>query len=631
MRFLSIFLAVVGLAMPSLAADPGSGRPAGVASRVVPGAEGKPLALKAPKGGALALVFYSTECPISNEASPELNSVARGVPGEKLAMVGLCVDPDKDASALAAHAKEFTLAFPVASDRELSVAHRLGVKVTPEVVVLDDSDRVRYRGRIDDRYAARGKPNANPRTHELRDAVAAVIAGKAPENAEVEAVGCPLPTPPKAEKAVPTYSGRIAAILKDRCVECHRPGQVGPFPLLTYEQARKRATDLASVVESRQMPPWKPSPGFGPALKSEKTLPEADVAALVAWAENGAPPGDPIPPLAASEDTDEWALGRPDLIIQSSEPFPVPAAGADIYRCFVIPTNLPKDVYISAIEYQPGDRGVVHHVLSYVDMTGQGRKRDEADPGLGYSCFSGPGVEIHGDLGGWAPGNEPSFLPEGVGRSLPKGADVIVQVHYHPNGKPTTDRTRVGLHFSKKPVKQAMQWAAAANFGMVLPAGKDRIEIPARWTVPVDVEALAISPHMHLLGKDMTIVLTAPDGKQTPIIKIDDWDFLWQNTYYFKEPIKIAKGTTLDVIAHFDNSASNPRNPNKPPKEVKWGEATTDEMCIGFLALTKAGQDLTKPGEVDDLRQIIDKSYEAEREKYRRWREAEEKKARGEK
>ncbi len=163
---------------------------------------------------------------------------------------------------------------------------------------------------------------------------------------------------------------------------------------------------------------------------------------------------------------------QPDLIIEPSEDFPIPASGADIYRCFVIPTKLPDDVYISAIEYRPGNRKVVHHVISYVDTSGKAREKDAADPGLGYSCFSGPEVEIHGDLGGWAPGNEPTFLPDGIGRSLPKGADVIVQIHYHPSGKAETDRTRIGLYFSKKPIRQILHWAAALNPGIEAAGGR---------------------------------------------------------------------------------------------------------------------------------------------------------------
>jgi len=276
----------------------------------------------------------------------------------------------------------------------------------------------------------------------------------------------------------------------------------------------------------------------------------------------------------------------------------------------VIPTELAEDRYISAIEYQPGNRRVVHHLLGYVDTSGKARNRDEDDPGLGYSCFSGPGIAIHGDLGGWAPGNEPSRLPDGVGRFLPRRSDVVVQVHYHPSGKPETDRSRVGLHFSRTPVRQTLHWSAAAKLDLKIPAGDPNFEAKAQWKIPVDVEALAITPHMHQIGHDMHIWVTFPDGRDQDLIQIPDWDFGWQNTYYFEKPITLPQGAVLKLVAHYDNSENNPRNPNKPPKEVKWGEGSNDEMCFGFIAVTKKDQDLTRPGEKDDLRQILDKQFE---------------------
>jgi hypothetical protein len=537
--------------------------------------------------------------------------------------VGACVDPDLTDADVASHAKDFHLAFPVVRDREGTLATRLGASVTPEAFVIDDEGRIRYHGRIDDQFADRQKPNANTATHELRDALLAVLDGRQPALASVEAVGCPIPEFTKPATA-PTYSKDIAAILQKNCQECHRKGQVGPFPLETYEHARKRADDLATVVADRVMPPWKPVPGVGPKFKHDRSLPAADIAKLGAWAEAGAPEGDPSELPVPVRFADNWALGTPDLVIEPDVDFEIPADGSDIYRCFVIPTDLPKDVYISAIEYRPGNRRVVHHMLAYVDLTGEARKKDAADPGPGYSCFSGPQVQIHGDLGGWAPGNEPSRLPDGIGRSLPKGADVIVQVHYHPSGKAESDRSRIGLHFARQPIKQTLHWSAAAKLDLELPPGESNIGAKASWEVPVDLIAHAITPHMHLLGRDILMNVKYPDGRVEDLVKIADWDFSWQNTYYFAQPLDLPKGSVVSVISHFDNSAKNPRNPNNPPKLVKWGEATTDEMCIGFVAVTKKGQDLTQPGEKDDLHDIFEKQHEDGRKKYK---EAAEKRA----
>ena len=599
----------LGLATVSFARDATS-----TSLKPLSGPEGQTVEIAAPSRGATALIFYSSECPISNSYSPTLNRLAAEFPKEKVRFVGVCIDPDLTDSDVAAHARDFGLKFPVARDPQGKLARKLGAKVTPEAFLIDDQGKTRYHGRIDDQFAARRKANANPATHELRDAIALLLDGKDVAVPFVEAVGCPLPK--AVEKAVPTYAKDVAAILQKSCQECHRKGQVGPFGLETYEQARKRADDIARVTEDRDMPPWKPLPGIGPKFLHDKSLSKDEIDTLAAWAEGDAPLGNVADLPPAVNYAEDWALGTPDLIIESPVDFEVPAEGADIYRCFVIPTNLPKDVYIAAIDHRPGNRRVVHHMLSYVDTSGQAKKRDDADPGPGYTCFSGPEVEIHGDLGGWAPGNEPAVLPDGVGRSLPKGADVIMQIHYHPNGKAETDRSRIGLYFAKKPVKQTLHWNFAINPQLELKPGESNIEAKAHWETPVDLIAYGVTPHMHLLGKDMSMSLKFPDGRTQDLVKIGDWDFAWQNTYYFEKPLELPKGTILSVVAHYDNSESNPRNPNHPPKLVKWGEATTDEMCIGFIAVTKKGQDLTKPGEKDDLLEIFNHQREDERKKW---------------
>jgi AhpC/TSA family/Copper type II ascorbate-dependent monooxygenase, C-terminal domain len=585
-----------------------------LATASLPGVDGRKVSLAAPPGGATVLVFYSSECPISNSYSPTLATLVDSFAAKPIKWVGVCVDPDLSNGEVETHARDFGLRLAVTRDRHGSFARKIGAKMTPEAFLIDSVGRIRYQGRIDDQFVARRVRNAAPSGSELKDAITAVLAGNPVKEPYVAAVGCPLPEL-AAAKLHPTYCKDVAPILQKYCQECHRPGQVGPFALETYDQVRKRATDIATVADDLSMPPWKAAPHFGVAFKDARTLSEHDIAMLVAWAEGGAPEGNraDLPPPAVF--ADDWQLGTPDLVIDIGTDYKVGAQGGDIYRCFVVPTSLDRDMYVSAVECSPGNRRVVHHILCYVDTSGKARERDLADPGPGYSCFAGPGEPVSGDLGGWAPGNRPSQLPEGVGRSLPRKSDVIIQVHYHPSGKAETDRTRIGLYFARKPIKQTLHWNAAANLEMQLPPGESAIEIKARWELPVDVVAYAVMPHMHLLGRDMMMSLKYPDGRAQELIKIDSWDFNWQYSYYFQEPIEIPKGTQLLVTAHFDNSASNPRNPNKPPKLVTWGEATTDEMCIGFLAVTKKDQDLTRPGEQDDLMEIVRKQADDYREK----------------
>jgi Copper type II ascorbate-dependent monooxygenase, C-terminal domain len=417
-----------------------------------------------------------------------------------------------------------------------------------------------------------------------------------------------LERPVAKSAAAPTYSKDVAPILQQHCMECHRKGQVAPFGLETYEQARKRASDISNVVEDRVMPPWKATPHFGVALRGDRSLSTNEIATITKWADADAPEGNPADLPPPKQFPEGWSLGTPDLILDTGADFAVPAAGEDVYRCFVIPTDLPNDIYVAGVVYRPGNRRVVHHILSYVDASGEGRKKDALDGVPGYPCYSGPSVDSIGDMGGWAPGAMPLQLPDGFGKALPKKADIIVQIHYHPSGKPETDRTQLGLYFARKPVKRTLQRAGAWNPNLVLPTdGPDpsKIEVKASWTIPVDVVAFAVAPHMHLLGRDMTMSVRFPDGRKQDLVQIKDWDFNWQFACRFALPLILPKGTVLDVVAHYDNTANNPRNPNNPPKIVEWGEATTDEMCIGFIMIAKKDQDLTRPGEKDDLFKII--------------------------
>lgn len=413
---------------------------------------------------------------------------------------------------------------------------------------------------------------------------------------------------PTRKGAPPTFTKDVATILQKRCQGCHRRDQIGPFVLETFEQARKRAGDIAAVAEDRSMPPWKPTAGIGPKLKHDRSLTASEIAVLKAWAHAGAPRGEPqhMPPPARF--AEGWALGTPDLVLEIAEDFPVPASGPDIYRCFVIPTDLPRDVLVSAVECRPGNRRIVHHMMAFLDTHGYGRERDAAEPGPGYTSFSGPGVEITGDLGGWAAGNEAGHLPDGIGRSLPSRADVILQIHYHPDGRPEVDRTRLGIHFAKKPVKRTLQWANATNSDFRLSPGNPNVEVKASWYVPVDVEALAVTPHMHSLGHDFRMSVHYPNGHKEDLIYIADWDPSWQNSYSFEKPIRLPKGSIVGVVAHYDNSA-HARNPHQPPKLVKCGPEVTDEMCVAYIGVVKTGQDLTLTGEKDDLFDILLKQY----------------------
>jgi mono/diheme cytochrome c family protein len=383
-----------------------------------------------------------------------------------------------------------------------------------------------------------------------------------------------------------TFTKDIAPILWKHCAVCHRPGQVAPFSLLTYHDAAKRARHLKQVTASRRMPPWKPEPGYGDFLGARR-LSDQDIHLIARWADSGAKEGDPnrLPPLP--QFPKGWPLGPPDLVLKMAEPFPVPAGGGDIYRCFVLPTNLTQDKTVAAVDIKPGNRKVVHHVNVYVDTRGIARKLDAADPGPGYATFGSPGFPAAGRLGGWAPGAVITPFPPGAGKPLPKGSDLVLQIHYHQTGKAETDQSTVGVYFTKGPAPRlvrGMMLAAITNAPrginpIRIPPGAKRHRIASWLTVPVDLHVLGVAPHMHYLGREMKVTATLPDGQVKPLIWIKDWDFNWQGLYRYKQPLALPKGTKIEMEAFFDNSADNPMNPNNPPKWVYGGNRTTDEMC----------------------------------------------------
>lgn len=389
-----------------------------------------------------------------------------------------------------------------------------------------------------------------------------------------------------------TFNHDVAPIIFSQCASCHRPGEVAPFSLLSYEDVKRRARQIALVTEQRVMPPWK-ADSHG-EFKNERRLTAEQIRTVRLWADTGTLEGDsaerPSPPMFHSD----WQLGEPDAVFEPDQSFDVPADGPDLYLCFVLPTKYAADRYVSAVEVRPGNRSVVHHVLVFLDTSGTARKLDAADPGPGYNSFGGVGFVPAGGLGGWAPGNLPPALPEGVGHLLPKGADIVLQVHYHESGKAEQDRTRIGVHFCKGPVtKRVRHFLLAYPFLNIRP-GDPNYKTHAQITVPANVTLLDVTPHMHLLGKEMTVSATVPDGSPKQIVSVPDWDFNWQTTYTFKEPLKLRTGTKIGLDARCDNSDKNPRNPNHPPKRVTWGEQTTDEMCIAFLGYTLDGETLAK-------------------------------------
>jgi peroxiredoxin len=555
---------------------------------------------------AVVLVFLGNDCPIVNSYAPRLIELDREFRAKGVVFLGINSNAHEPEKEVARFARETGIDFPVLKDPLSAVADSALVERTSEVIVLDGSARIRYRGAIDDQYG-QGTNRSSPRHSYLRDAIAALVAGKAPAVNASKAAGCLLdrvpPRPPERAKAprvrpaAPevaevlearekehpaivekvSFASDVATILQNKCQSCHRPGQVGPFSLLSYDDARKHAAMIREVIEERRMPPWHADPRYG-RFANDRSLSARERATLLAWLDQGAPLGDPndLPP--PRKFTEGWTIGRPDIVFELPEPYYVPAQGVVAYVYFRVPTHFNEDRWVQAAEAVPGDRSVVHHIIVYVVEPGNG-------PGA-----RGPGARSPGarrrptHFCGYVPGDAPSIFPEGTAKRIKAGSDLLFQVHYTPTCKERTDRSKVGLIFAKsKPAREAFT-IGIANPDLLVPAGAESVAVASSFVLPEAARLLSYMPHMHLRGKDFKYTITKPGEPPQIGLFVPAFDFGWQSYYILSEPLGLPKGTRIDCLAHFDNSENNPYNPD-PSKLVRWGEQTWEEMMIGYLDL----------------------------------------------
>lgn len=540
-----------------------------------------------------AFVFLSTECPVSNGYTKTLNELHAKLSRKGVDLFGVVADSSITRTQATRHFAEFKTTFPILFDASGLLLQALKPSHVPEAFVLDRDGRLVYRGAIDNAWEAIGRRRPKAEKEFLADAVTAVLGGKGVPVAETKPVGCLIEAPPKGdEKAKVTYARDIAPIIQARCLNCHRDGQVAPFALADYDQAAKRAKQIVRVTQDRLMPPWIPSPGHDKFV-GERWLTDRELELFKTWADTGRAKGDDADLPPAPKFAEGWRLGQPDLIVMMAEPFTVPADGPDLLQNFVLPLDIPEDKLVAAVEFHPGNKRVCHHAVLFLDDSGTARKLDKATPEPGYANFGGPGFLPSGALGGWSVGNTPRPLPNGMGRYLKKGSDLVVQMHYHPTGKQETDQSEIGLYFVKKPVAESLKEKAKlvgsiwmANYEMDIPAGEKGYKRSTSYTLPKEVIMVGVVPHMHLLGKSMKVTATLPDTTVKTLIDIQNWNYNWQDEYYYERPFKLPAGTRLDVEAVFDNSADNPSNPSSPPKRVMWGDGTTDEMLFCFFLLS---------------------------------------------
>jgi hypothetical protein len=377
-----------------------------------------------------------------------------------------------------------------------------------------------------------------------------------------------------------SFTKDVAPILFKRCAECHRVGEIAPMSLLSYQEVRPWAKSIRQRVAERSMPPWSADPHVG-KFSNDPSLSQQEIDTIVSWVDAGAPKGDDKDMPPTPKFTEGWTIGKPDVVLSMGEEYAIPADGTIPYLYFTIPTNFKEDKWISAMEIRPGNRGVVHHVIAFVQ-----------EPGAGGGRRGGAVSEAQqgrGQLGGITPNKTGVVFGPGTARLIKAGSNIVFQMHYTTNGEATKDRTSIGLVFTKEPPTRTLVTGNALNARFVIPAGEANQEVTSSTTFKEDVHITSFMPHMHFRGKDFKYTAVYPDGRSEVLLNVPKYDFNWQLTYVLEKPIALPKGTRLDCVAHFDNSTGNKYNPD-PSKEVRWGDQTWEEMMIGWFSFTRDDQ-----------------------------------------
>ena len=401
-----------------------------------------------------------------------------------------------------------------------------------------------------------------------------------------------------------TFNRDIASIMYHYCASCHRPGEAGPFPLLTYDDVKKHGRQIAAVTQTRFMPPWLPEPQ---SLKfaDERRLSDEQIALLQKWVDQGMLQGKPADLPPQPQFVAGWQLGKPDLIVEAAKPFPLPASGIDTYWNFILPIPIDQSRWVKAVEIRPGDKRLVHHANILVDRLELSRNL-ETEPGAG---FGGMEIRIESELFDpdshflfWKPGTVPYVEPDGMALRLDKGTDLVLNTHLQPSGKPEPIQPSIGIYFTDKPATEhPMLLQLECDNQLDIPPGNDNFVVHDEFTLPLDVDLLAIYPHAHYLGKDLLATAKLPDGTSETLIHIKHWDLNWQAVYRYEHPVPLPGGTVIAMRYVYDNSSDNVANPNHPPKRVRAGNRSSDEMSHLWLQVLPKGL----PGSQRDPRMVL--------------------------
>lgn len=517
------------------------------------------------------IYFFGIECPIARLYTERIVSLHEKLSApNKIDFIAVDSNLQDSAEEMLEYAKSNGIQFPVIKDKDQSLAKHFKTKRIPEVIVLDRFGTIRYRGRVDDQYAP-GVKRAAPTRSDLKSALDELIANQPVTVSSTPTVGCLLTYEPERQTdSRVTFCNSIGPLLFEHCLECHRPGEIGPFDVSSYAEARGWAEMMVEVMEQKRMPPWH-ADSDKQQFRNARHVPADFISKLREWIDNGMPYGDDSELPKIPEFVSGWRLPRePDLVVEMrNRPFRVPADGTVEYQYFVVDPKITEDRWVSAAQVIPGNASVVHHAIVFI------RPPDgEIFNGIGW-------------LTAYVPGQLAMKFPEGYGRRVPAGSKFVFQMHYTPNGKEQLDTTKVGVNFvDEKSVTKEVYTLVGIDQQFEIPPRVADYEV--RGTVPGlphNGELLAIAPHMHLRGKSFFLEARSKQGAER-ILSVPRYDFNWQHTYELARPMPIASFDSLDFRVVFDNSTDNPFNPN-PDEYVMWGDQTWEEMAVSFFEVAR--------------------------------------------
>lgn len=567
----SLFLGVVS-SSPSAFGEDSFARtvPAGPIDFSANDLRGSPIRLADyQKSRCVVVVFLGTECPLAQLYAGRLEELSKAYSVDEVQFFGVNSNAQDNITEIESFVRRHHLTFPFIKDAGNKLADQLGADRTPHAFVLDHDRKIRYHGRIDDQYVV-GAMRPQPNRSDLKIALDELLQGKqvsipvtAPQGCLIGRISTPVNSSPV------TYSNQIARIFQNKCQQCHREGEIGPFPLTSYEDTIGWGPMIAEVVQERRMPPWHADPNVGSFVNDHSLSPE-EQEQIATWVKHGCPEGNPADLPEPIQYTEGWQLARePDLVVKMRDkPFDVPAQtgpnGIE-YKRFWVPTNFKTDRWVDGMEIRPGNRAVVHHIIVYT-YPKKGSQQGESF------------------LTAYVPGLRLNPFPEGAAKRIPAGAWMKFEVHYTPNGTPQQDLSELGLNFidADKVTHEVRTTVVGKQDFVILPEKANQTFTARSASSPAAVDLVSFSPHMHLRGQAFEYEAEYPDGTRELLLSVPRYDFNWQTRYQLASPKQLPAGTIIHCKATFDNSSRNLNNPD-PKATVRWGDQSWEEMFLGYM------------------------------------------------